>query len=220
MSRYSGSMAVVTTFLGGLCGCVSMGSGQVLDLETNEPINGAAVELDCRRNKFHGSDSVRRVRYETNEGGKYKFSFSDVIGCSWVIVDAEKEGYIDSDQLWPHSNRFYPYSIPEVLYLTKESDAEKVRIRYLCSSVYLRLDRTWYDKNYVSFMEAKARAITNEDRKTVSKCFCGPLLTIYESLNDDDINWLRSRSRTQYIGGKYINAKIDHEREVIPYCSE
>ena len=197
-----------------------MGSGQVLDMETKETISEALVELDCRKRKFHGSDSVRKVRIKTNEYGNYRFGITDILGCSWVIVDAEKEGYIDADKLWPHSNSSYPYSIPEVLYLVKEPDAARVRIRYLCSRVHRENDRNWYDKNYVYFMEAQTRAITTEDKTTVSNCFCEPLLSIYETLSEDDIRWIKSRTRTQYIGGEYVNAKIVHEREVVPYCRE
>lgn len=84
--RWTGVAAVI--LVAAVAGCifvpgvffvgVSPGEGVVVNTETERPISGALVILECRRALLHGSRVVKYVARETDEAGRYHFGFFDV----------------------------------------------------------------------------------------------------------------------------------------------
>jgi len=201
------------------------GDGQVLDSSSKQPVNGATVDLDCRRSQFHGSKTVRKVTKISDINGRYKFSLFNLLGCDFAFVRVSKKGYIASSAL--HTG--YDYSnyrkIPKALYVTKESDAVMLRLQAITpdreadvhpqhkSNYYYSDYREWYKK----FVEAMNIAQTHKERKFVREHYCASLKKLYSALEEKEKSYLSEMVFGYRWLGEGKQIKHDYE-SITKYC--
>ena len=201
---------------------VNPGSGVVIDYITKQPIADVAVSMDCGvyvGSGFtgHGSSVTDRViDYKTDFTGKYSFNNHDVNGCDYIAMNPTKLGYQNLKQ-----EQYRPHDVPEVLYLTKNEDADNIHINIKCSHARDMTGRHGYFSNFVAFMEAQNVTMTENNIKKITSCFCNRLNTIYSSLNNEDIQWLEKQGVVRYSNKKsFGNSPINHDRDVIKFCDK
>ena len=217
-------------FLGG---CVTSGSGLVIDSETNKSIANAIVVEKCyRSNGYHGSRHVRDVTKTSNMNGEFSFSISDVFGCGSAYFHASKEGYIETTGLHSgyhicgHGITQSCYnSVPKKIYLTKLTDENMVKLRALCSTNIKafplsslkipvpdrpeesRLYHGEYRVQYQNFIKAIEIAKTESEINYVKECHCNSLIDRFNKANPDDFKSLATS-----------NINLNTHQLVADYC--
>ena len=209
---------------------VLSGGGQVLDLKTREPVEGALVQLSCNRSNFsHGSTTIRRVERVTDSKGRYKFGLLDVIGCNSVYLYAYKDGYIASSSIdTKYATRSYS-RIQKIKYVTKDADVFAVRLEAIKprtppinlrnrSERNVRSIANYYSIWFDSFFEAKSRAKADDENKIVKERYCEYLIKLYNSLSQTEKAKFKNKRFWYSRAGTYDETFHDFDIHVMQYC--
>jgi hypothetical protein len=231
MSRFTllPSIALVCAFVSGPATAMFGASGVVLDPLSRQPVAGATVTLECRKDRFlHGSDKLKDVVTTTDAAGRYAFTTGQVITCDHAYVRPSKEGYVDSGTI--HTG--YGYSayqrIPEYRYLSPEADAVMLRLLAITpartgfmfksdgSPAWASEYRTWS----VSFFEAQRIAQTPREQQYVRERYCENMQKVYAALSAEDRAWVARQGAASYRWrGSQASGTPDHEGELVAYCA-
>lgn len=206
---------------------MSGGKGQVLDTATRQPVEGATVALECRRQLLHGSIKIRDTTAISDKAGMYEFSLLNVAGCDFAYVRVHKAGYEDSSSI--HTG--YAYTsygrIPQFRYLTAQADVVMLRLTAITparTGMTFRLDgspayaseyRTWYE----AFFQAKEIAKTDREKRFVRERYCESLAMLYAAMSDKEKAEMANARVSYHWRGTYKNGKHDYAGEVLPYCA-
>lgn len=138
-------------------GQLSSGGGVVFNPWTRQPVSDVKVTLVCDRLKrellAHGSENVRQVTIVTNQRGEYFFSSSDVMGCDFAPLRAEKSGYVVIDSWYPEGCPFQlgadiAVVIAKHICMVERSQLAPTRIRYLDYQMTHLRDRWLYQHEH------------------------------------------------------------------------
>jgi hypothetical protein len=205
-------------------------SGRAIDYYTHEPIVGAHMLLECFANPWtrpEGHVLLRVVSRVTDAQGRYSFSFFERLGCSYLHLFGEKEGYgggsIGNDSIESPGR-----SVPTIQYFIKTSDIvwhELQSISPSSSTQVRNLDGSdsisgLYEAWFRAFFEAKRIATTPRETAFVHEHYCAKLAQLYANLTDADKAFLEKFVVEFSFGGKSATGRVlDYGAEVGPYCS-
>ncbi|HET7343269.1 MAG TPA: hypothetical protein VFL90_17510, partial [Methylomirabilota bacterium] len=210
MRRARVLVLVASALACGACGelflGMSPGGGVVLDTETDKPIAGAAVTLDCQRQHLHGSSHLKDVTSVADAAGRYVFSFWQVARCDLAYPRVAKDGYTQILHNWSDYRH-----VPDYLYLTPLADAGLRRLREEARLTAGRFSvAQWeYLALFGAFYKSKRMAATDREREFVAQTYCPRLLALYERLTPTERATVATYSAAP-AGGQ----RIDHQAEV------
>ena len=195
----------------------------MLNSETQQPIEDASVTLECRRdNLFHGSTILRKVTVSANNAGNYEFSGGDVAGCDFGYVNADKSGYQSSGGIHPGYGYTAYSKIPKITYLTPDSEAVMLRLRYITPTRTGNVHTTDgryspghdYMKWYSGFFQAKRIAQTSREKQFVLVSYCDTLEKLYRLFSNEDKSMVAGYAVTGAGNGRFDHAAV------VSYCED
>jgi hypothetical protein len=210
------------------CTDISPGGGQVLDTETNLPIEGVEVLFDCEVGvNIEGVRSLRIVRTLTDAKGMFWFGFKDLRGCSFGSLTASKEGYENlsgpSDMVYGSLNRAHGF-----WFAPKDKAAmRKLKNLYGPTVKTKKMEKMYpfaqgpkfiYLDMFERFVQSKSIAKTKIEHQFVIDNYCSRLVSTYESLLPMDKEALSKQSQWIQTEPQITLVSINHEKEVLSFC--
>jgi len=198
------------------------GSGTVLNSNTQAPIAGATVTLECmRKSGLEGSTKVKDLSTSTDDRGRFSFSVFDVFKCDHAYVRPHMDGFFHTSVVDPRYDTSYPNyeKIPERLYLTPVSEKRLQELKY--EAVFMPKgapsDPGGYSQLYRGFIRSKHIAKTDVEIKFVRDTYCAPLIVADRHLSDAERSELRKLRAGHPLG--FPSVSIDHDLYVRPFCA-
>jgi hypothetical protein len=199
------------------------GKGVVVDSTNEKPIPHATVTLSCMKSQLEGSKWLRDVIVTANSEGVFRYTLSDVAGCSYGNFKVTFEGYKDTASIdlrydvMTHDS--FNKRVPKRLYATPISEVNIQKIKYELEMTKGKYSNKKYEYNsvYKAFYKSKKIAETKREKQFVREKYCYRLNDLYSKLTDDDKTNLQKSTIGEYIDGKAIF--INHEKEVLDGCS-
>jgi len=189
------------------------GVGLVVDAETQTPIPGADVTIECRRYGYGGlleePGLVKTITRLTDEQGAYSVSLSDALPCDVFGVSATKQGYARGG----FNDGGRPSEIPSRTFLVAFADVNIVKLKFLASLAAGSTSdsRFEYRLAYDSFVQSMKVAANLREIAFVKDHYCERLKSLYARLSESD------RAYVSTLWAAYGTEKIDH-RNVERYC--
>ena len=111
--------------------------------------------------------------------------------------------------------------MPSRVFLVREQDVVKLRLVRLDPSKSTFSREAEYSAWFTAFLEAKAIAQTDEDRKYVHEKYCTKLVEVWAARTAEE-RAVIARYGTFFGWRGYSGSvnSIDHDKLVVPYCSE
>ena len=192
---------------------------------TNSPVEGATVTFECYKKQplmlMHGTYVARRIDTVANETGKFQFSVSDVSGCTSANTYPAKTGYLDASVTDDGYCCGAPFGVPNRVFLVREQDVVKLRLIRLDPSKSTFSRAYEYTGWFTAFLEAKAIAQTEEDRKYVHEKYCAKLTELWADRTVEERATISNYGASFGWRGRSGSVRnIDYDKAVAPYCSE
>ena len=228
-SRQPWKMRGVVAILFILSGCIDMapGQGQVLNTETNLPIEDVEVRFDCQVGaNIEGFRTLRIVSVLTDKQGIFRFTRKDLRGCQFGTLTARKDGYVNlsgADQVYESMNRAHGF------WLAPQAEAAMRKLKNLHASTiktkanektfpFSEGPKVVYSQLFYRFVMSKSIAKTERERQFVIDNYCSRLIEQYAQLSIEDKEALPKQREWVSTEPSMTQVTVNHEREVLGTC--
>ena len=209
------------------CNDIGPGQGQVLDAESNLPIEGVDVRFDCQVGEnIEGFRTLRVVSVITGKQGIFKFTREDVRGCRFGSLDARKDGYENvsgTDTVYGTINNTHGF------WLVPQAKAAMHKLKGLYSTTiktrdnestfpFTQSQKVVYSHLFFRFVQSKSIAKTEPERQFVLDNYCSRLIALYDQLSTEDKDALTKLREWVYTEPKITYVTVNHENEVLTTC--
>jgi hypothetical protein len=228
-SRQFWKIRCILTILFILSGCNDMapGQGQVLNTETNLPIEGVEVRFDCQVGA--NVESVRTLRIVsvlTDKQGIFRFTREDLRGCQFGTLTARKDGYVNlsgADQVYESMNRNHGF------YLAPQTEAAMRKLKNLYASTiktkanektypFSEGPKVVYSQLFYRFVMSKSIAKTEREHQFVIDNYCSRLIEQYAQLSIEDKEAVARQREWVHTEPTMTQVTVNHEKEVLGTC--
>jgi hypothetical protein len=194
--------------------------GVVQELVSRRPVGGVRITLDCRREHFFGSESVRIVETTSRPDGRFFFLPSDIRGCSYLRISQSKEGFRDAAKI-PNSAIMIKFelsaAVPNYLYMVRESEVSELQLEGLfnqSNAVRVAPVGPMPEADYTAvntrFFDSIRIASTPEEIRWVQERYCDRLSMLWSKIPVEE--------QRKHLGIRYANVVM--YPDVLSYCQK